>query len=102
MVTAALSSETDAEYERLETVSIPGNPHRATRWRWALRGVVKNDKRVKLRTVVIGGRRYTTPAWVSAFIADCTDDPAPAAMTPARRERQAAAAMDSLRSMGVR
>jgi len=47
----------------------PGNqPHLATIWRWAQRGV----RGIKLETVAIGGRRYVSPEAVERFIAATT------------------------------
>jgi hypothetical protein len=43
-------------------------PSYATWWRWSRRGV----KGIRLRTLVIGGRRYTTPSAVQEFIAEVT------------------------------
>jgi hypothetical protein len=44
--------------------SAPGRPHHSTALRWALRGV----KGVKLETVVIGGRRYTSDQAFARFV----------------------------------
>jgi hypothetical protein len=87
--------------ELLDTIPIPGRPCRATRWRWALRGVSRRGQRVILRTIVIGGRHYCRREWVDAFIGACSaGDPAPApTMTASRRQRQARAAMDALTAM---
>jgi hypothetical protein len=43
---------------------VPGRPHTSTLVRWALRGV----KGIKLETVVIGGRRYTSVEAIERFI----------------------------------
>ncbi len=48
---------------------LPGNPSISTLWRWYRYGV----KGVKLRTLVIGGRRYTTPEFLSEFSARLSD-----------------------------
>ena len=37
---------------------LPSRPHFSTLWRWYRRGVFG----VRLETVVIGGRRYTSPS----------------------------------------
>jgi hypothetical protein len=42
-------------------------PHLATVCRWAFVGV--GDPRVRLATIKIGGRRYTTASAIAAFIA---------------------------------
>lgn len=43
---------------------LESRPSTATVWRWALRGV----KGVKLESIVIGGRRYTSTAAIDRFI----------------------------------
>lgn len=43
----------------------PGRPHLATIWRWCQRGV----RGVKLETIVVGGRRFTTTEALERFIA---------------------------------
>ena len=48
----------------------PHPPHVATIIRWALRGVGKD--RIKLETVKIGGRRYTSRAALERFVARLT------------------------------
>ncbi len=45
--------------------SLPGRPHLSTLHRWRLRGV----RGVRLRTCLIGGRRFTTSGWLDEFIA---------------------------------
>jgi len=48
---------------------VPGRPHTATIWRWWRRGV----KGVKLETVVVGGRRFTSVEAIQRFIASLSD-----------------------------
>ncbi len=48
----------------------PRPPHVATFVRWALKGVGKD--RVRLETVKIGGRRYTSVAALTRFVARLT------------------------------
>lgn len=84
---------------------IPGRPHRATVWRWVSHGVTRGGNVIRLRSIMSGGRRYTRPDWITDFLArlnadNPTQQPAPS-MTPARRQRQAAAAMATLAQMGV-
>jgi hypothetical protein len=43
---------------------VPGRPHASTLLRWALRGV----KGVKLETVIVGGRRFTSLEAIQRFI----------------------------------
>ncbi len=59
----------DINSESLVTVneapkSIPHHPHVATVWRWVYKGV----RGVKLDTVTIGGRRYTSKEAIERFI----------------------------------
>lgn len=82
----------------------PGRPHRATVWRWALKGIRKGGTVIRLRSIVCGNRRFTQPGWCAEFVAalnaDNPSQPAPV-MTATKRQRQAAAAMATLASMGV-
>ncbi|MGO8745247.1 MAG: DUF1580 domain-containing protein [Thermoguttaceae bacterium] len=67
------------------------HPSESTWWRWWRKGV----KNIRLRTVMVGGRRYTTAAAIQEFIARVTaaanSEPQPI-RTPARRERDIARA----------
>lgn len=75
---------------------LPGRPHRATVWRWASLGIWRAGRRVRLRTVVCGGRRYTTPLALDAFVSACTADPSPVVpMDPSNRQIQTAADLAS-------
>ena len=70
-------------------------PSYTTWWRWWRRGV----RGVRLRTVVCGGRRYTTPRAVKEFIAGTTaaaNGEPPPARTPRARERAIQQAEDDL------
>lgn len=79
---------------------IPGRPHRATPWRWATRGLTRHGQIIRLQTVMAGGRRYTTVAWIAEFLSRCNGEPSPTA-SPGQRQRQASAAMATLADMGV-
>jgi hypothetical protein len=57
--------------------SLPHKPHVATLYRWMSRGV----RGVKLRTCLLGGRRYTSREALAEFIAE-TSRPAGAASEP--------------------
>lgn len=48
--------------------TLPGHPHLSTLQRWRLHGV----RGVKLRTELVGGRRYTTRGWLREFCAATT------------------------------
>jgi hypothetical protein len=59
----------DTQREKLRLLAksspdVPGNPHPSTLVRWALRGI----RGLKLETVVIGGRRYTSIEAIHRFI----------------------------------
>lgn len=68
---------------------IPTRPHVATVWRWIQRGV----RGVRLDTVLIGGKRFTSTEAIARFIGGTTaaSDPTPTGKTPTRsKARQAA------------
>jgi hypothetical protein len=66
----------DLQTEELRTFQevahlLPGSPHVSTLYRWASRGV----KGVRLETVVVGGRRYTSAEALRRFAQRLTVDP---------------------------
>ncbi len=66
-------------------------PAYTTWWRWWRRGI----RGVRLRTVVFGGRRYTTESAVQEFIASTTaaaNGEPPPVRTPRQRQRSIEAA----------
>jgi len=70
-------------------------PHICTFIRWALRGVGKD--KVKLETVKIGGRRYTSRAALARFVARLTSGTDAAVLQPGRvavAHRQTERALD--------
>ena len=71
-------------------------PHRSTVIRWTTKGVLdRAGKRVKLRTTRIGGRHYTHPEWVSAFVESISEPVEPASIafrSETQRKRDAASA----------
>jgi hypothetical protein len=77
-------------------VLLPNQPHVSTLWRWCLRGV----KGVRLRTVFVGGRRYTTPAYLIEFISRLSgptaEAPQPAASLRAEQTARAAERAEAL------
>lgn len=89
----------------LVTAKIPGDPHRTTRFRWGKDGVRRGETSITLKTVSVGGRRFTTLAWIDDFIAECSGVTAPSAGTPTaranQRRRQIGSAMKALADMGV-
>ena len=70
----------------------------ATMARWIQRGVGG----VRLATIVIGGRRFTSREAIARFISaqNADDSPTPA-VSPAQRTRQAKAAQQELARAGV-
>ncbi|MEI8374425.1 MAG: DUF1580 domain-containing protein [Planctomycetota bacterium] len=70
--------------------SLPGRPHVSTLWRWYKRGV----RGVRLETIVIAGRRYTSLAALEDFAAASTSaaNGLAAGPMPTPRQRQAAIA----------
>lgn len=77
--------------------TLPGQPHVSTLHRWRLRGV----RGRKLRTCLIGGRRFTTAAWLAEVVVP--DDDTPTTVTRTNRQREAAisAAERELESAGI-
>ena len=69
---------------------LPNRPHVSTLWRWCRRGV----KGVRLQTVIVGGRRYTTAPFLSDFVAQLTDPRAdmPRPESPLRDQQKVRAA----------
>jgi len=73
-------------------------PDAATVWRWAVHGV----RGLKLESVVIGGRRFTTAEAVERFVhALSTGSSDTSAPTPQQRKREIAAAKARLQSAGI-
>jgi len=95
----------DINRERLLTISaaatsLQHRPHVATVWRWVQSGV----RGVKLETILIGGRRYTSKEALERFI-DRTTAAANGEVIPVRsakqRERAIAAAEAELAAAGI-
>lgn len=68
--------------------TLPGRPHLSTLHRWRLRGV----RGVRLRTCLVGGRRYTTRRWLREFSEATTAaaEETPTATSTPRADRQRA------------
>ena len=66
---------------------VPGRPHIATCWRWIYHGV----RGVKLATIVVGGRRFTSKEAIERFIeaSTATADRTPIPARTARERRRA-------------
>ena len=58
----------------LSAVRFPGTPHLATVWRWKSKGIRRQGQIVRLKTIVCGGRCFTTQRWANEFIAACNAD----------------------------
>lgn len=80
---------------------LPGRPHLSTIHRWRLRGV----RGVRLRTCLVGGRRFTRPEWLRQFIvasSEAGDQHAVPRTEPARdREKAIRAAEAELDAAGI-
>ncbi len=79
---------------------VPGRIHRATAHRWRQRGV----RGVKLESILIGGRRYTSLEKLSEFFAATTaaaDGSPPPARASRQRERAIAEAERTLLDAGI-
>jgi hypothetical protein len=62
---------------------LPGRPHSSTLARWALRGV----KGVRLETVKVGGRRFTSREAIERFIEAGNDQATAVARVPGKAGR---------------
>ena len=85
---------------RAAAKEFPDRPSSPTIWRWYSRGVAG----VRLATVVVGGRRYTSREAIARFIAGTTaarDGQPPQLRSPAARERAVAKAEKELKNAGV-
>jgi len=95
----------DLEHEFLLSLTeaaktLPGRPSVVTQWRWYSRGIGG----VKLETVVIGGRRYTSLEAIARFIAGTTaarDGQPPPLRSTAARERAISNAEKDLKKAGI-
>jgi hypothetical protein len=78
---------------------IPGRPHLATVYRWFTKGVRGG---IKLETVLVGGRRFTSREAVQRFVDRLSGDRGDAvqARTPKQRQRAAEAANQELAKAG--
>ena len=79
--------------KRLGDLTIPGDPHVSTRWRWALRGV----RGARLESIVVGGQRFSSDQAVQRFIARLNDHE----HTPAEPTRAAEDADRELAAAGA-
>ena len=75
----------------------PGRPHRATVWRWALKGVSRHGANIRLRTIICGSRRFTQREWCVEFLSALNaDNPSSSADDALRRAREAGRALEAL------
>ena len=79
----------------------PGRPNSSTIWRWHKCGI----KGIRLETIVVGGRRYTSREAIGRFIERTTraadGSHAHQAATPARRKREIERAERELDAAGI-
>lgn len=100
MATATVSSgvavtDSDDPYIPAEQVAAhyPVPCHRATGWRHMMRGCRRGDGRIiRLRSVLIGRRRYVRASWIEEFIAALNAD-SPKEQSTGRRAKQAGEAL---------
>lgn len=53
---------------------LPNRPHVSAIWRWCRRGVLSRmGERIRLQHVRLGGKLYTSRAWIDAFAAALAD-----------------------------
>jgi hypothetical protein len=83
----------------------PNGVSGATMARWIQKGVwvkSRNDY-VKLETILIGGRRFTSREAIARFIAAQNTDETPApSITPSQRRRQSETAKAELEKIGIK
>lgn len=94
--------------EPFETAQIDGNPCLATRYRWVLKGALNRvtGVRVKLESILVGTKRFTSREAIDRFIT-ALNATGPVAsndeveITSGQRKRQNAAAKRALEKAGV-
>ncbi len=93
------------------TKLVPTKPAVSTLWRWCTWGVCspRSKEVVKLRSVVVGRRIFTTEEWIEQFFEDCAaarENAREPKLKPAKRitpnrRRQIEQAEDILRRAGI-
>ena len=78
LLTEQLRTLTEASRE------IPGRPHITTMMRWSLRGI----RGIKLETILIGGRRFTSEEAIERFIERLSDTRPGVASQPSTAQLQ--------------
>lgn len=79
---------------------LPGRPHISTVWRWVTRGI----RGQKLKTIVVGSRRFVTRASIQEFIDACNaaaDGQPPRQRPSAQRRKEKERAKATLRQAGI-
>jgi hypothetical protein len=74
------------------TREVPGRPHVSTLWRWINRGI----RGIRLETVMVGGRRFTSREALDRFFASITAATAGEPL-PVRTTRQRTRDIDQAR-----
>jgi len=95
----------DIHVEHMLTISaaareLPGRPHVSTLWRWTNHGV----RGIRLQTVLVGGKRYTSRESLQAFVEQTTaaaDGGTRPVRTSRQRQRKIAAAEAALTEAGI-
>ena len=80
--------------------TLPSKPHASTIHRWRLRGV----RGIRVETIMVGGRRYTSREALERFSVRLTASAAgtpPPARTSKQRQKAIAAAETVLRDAGI-
>ena len=91
-----LSTETLIPWQQVAKY-VPGQPHVSTLHRWRLRGV----RGIRLETLLIGGKRFSSREAITRFIVALNADDAPSAQptfTASQRQRMSDAARQELAS----
>lgn len=82
------------------TKKVASRPNLSTVWRWAMKG----SNGIKLETVTIGGRRFTSEEALKRFIHKTTakaNGPAEPSRTDAQKRRAIREAMKELEEAGI-
>lgn len=73
------------------SADVPGNPHISTLIRWSLHGV----KGIKLETVLVGGRRFTSVEAIHRFLTRLNEPGSVSSTTLAKKRQREITRVDS-------